>query len=1126
MKANLKRLFALFLAVSMLFALCVTAHAESPDRGWYDDSEWYDSDYDPGVFVYFPDYELDVKVGEELKVKATVLNAGNNAVYEWRSSEKDMVKFRKEKDTAYITGLKTGHTKITLTVTTYDGSSSDFDFFELDVIDGVSSVTAMGGGYYTLKAGESLSLTAYVSGGSGSYVYEWDTNGTAALTLSDKNRNNARVYAGSAGSGTVFLTVYDELDYSNNDTVQWDFTVDSIPSAQSPSIELSRGTIDIGAGGKASLSAAAYGGSGNYTYTWRSDNPGIVSVVPNGANAQIQATSTLLPGANTAQISVTARDNQTGLVSNTATCIVVVTGQSTVFDYMADAQIGVYLRMNKAAEEIDTVARVDFSKAVNSSATIKFETPSTGVGSLRMADGSVVRSGTNYTFDQFRKMLFYGAAAGSFNSNYRIVDGGFIITGKISIGVNGGGVGVTNVSMSASTLEIPTYSSQYIRVNVIPNDATSSVAWRSADPRIVSVNGSGNQCTLTTGGLTGKAMVVATVTDARGTSTEVSCSVTVKHEVVYDPTVHYDINLSLTLGSDYYGTKLADSMSNKYKSVFGAFPAESDTIKFSKLGNNRYGTMYLRNGALAEANRTYTFRDWIDMYFVPSAAGIYELGYEFSHGTNIMRGTIMIVIQGASVNVTMSPTALQMSPFSSQYVTLAIEPSSRAYRVTWTSSDNSVAPVTGSNTTAVINSVNNGTAVITAIVTDSLGVEVRRSCSVMVNSTGSTFNPSVSTTLGIPYVGTGTSSAMRSQFLAVYGITLQDNATIRFSSTGNNDVGVMRLADGSMIRPNTDYTLAQYVAMYTQPVAAGTYSVPYVLSFAGKSLSGTVSVIVNPANISTGFTLTSGDPYLFSNPLNGSSGAAIFADSIRNSAGANWGYIRINNTYSSIGTLYLDKNLSQLTPTTNITPQAVTGLYFVPGSEIGTFNVPYTVYAGTGAVVGTGTLSISRTGITFNDVPADAYYAQAVAWAVNKGITSGTGGNNFSPDMTVTRGQAVTFLWRAAGQPKAAGAVNPFNDVIAGAYYYDAVLWAVQQGITQGTGETTFSPDNPLNRDQLLTFLCRSNGGYAGGAQWSQLAVDWANKCDLLAGVPGVFVADSACPRCDVVYYLWKNYNS
>ena len=271
------------------------------------------------------------------------------------------------------------------------------------------------------------------------------------------------------------------------DTVQWDFTVDSIPSAQSPSIELSRGTIDIGAGGKASLSAAADGGSGNYTYTWRSDNPGIVSVVPNGANAQIQATSTLLPGANTAQISVTARDNQTRLVSNTATCIVVVTGQSTVFDYMADAQIGVYLRMNKAAEEIDTVARVDFSKAVNSSATIKFETPSTGVGSLRMADGSVVRSGTNYTFDQFRKMLFYGAAAGSFNSNYRIVDGGFIITGKNSIGVNGGG----------------------------------------------------NQCTLTTGGLTGKAMVVATVTDARGTSTEVSCSVTVKHEVVYDPTVHY-----------------------------------------------------------------------------------------------------------------------------------------------------------------------------------------------------------------------------------------------------------------------------------------------------------------------------------------------------------------------------------------------------------------------------------------------------------------------------------------------------------------------------------------------------------------------------------------------------------
>ena len=96
--------------------------------------------------------------------------------------------------------------------------------------------------------------------------------------------------------------------------------------------------------------------------------------------------------------------------------------------------------------------------------------------------------------------------------------------------------------------------------------------------------------------------------------------------------------------------------------------------------------------------------------------------------------------------------------------------------------------------------------------------------------------------------------------------------------------------------------------------------------------------------------------------------------------------------------------------------------------------------------------------------------------------------------------------------------------MLPGAYYYDAVLWAVQQGITLGTSDTTFIPDMPLHRDQLLTFLCRANGGYAGGDDWSNLAVNWASTRGLLAGVPGTFVAAGDCPRSDVVYYLWKNY--
>ena len=110
----------------------------------------------------------------------------------------------------------------------------------------------------------------------------------------------------------------------------------------------------------------------------------------------------------------------------------------------------------------------------------------------------------------------------------------------------------------------------------------------------------------------------------------------------------------------------------------------------------------------------------------------------------------------------------------------------------------------------------------------------------------------------------------------------------------------------------------------------------------------------------------------------------------------------------------------------------------------------------------------------FVDVPKNAYYADAVDWAVSEGITSGTTATTFSPDASCTRAQMVTFLWRAAGSPKVSGS-NPFSDVAANAYYYNAVLWAVQNGITSGTSATTFSPDADCTRAQIVTFLFRSS---------------------------------------------------
>jgi len=118
---------------------------------------------------------------------------------------------------------------------------------------------------------------------------------------------------------------------------------------------------------------------------------------------------------------------------------------------------------------------------------------------------------------------------------------------------------------------------------------------------------------------------------------------------------------------------------------------------------------------------------------------------------------------------------------------------------------------------------------------------------------------------------------------------------------------------------------------------------------------------------------------------------------------------------------------------------------------------------------------------SFADVAGDAYYADAVTWAVDKGITAGTTATTFSPDAACTRAQAVTFLWRAAGSPAPKSDANPFTDVKADAYYYDAVLWAVENGITAGTTAATFSPDATCTRAQIVTFLWRAQKAPAAG---------------------------------------------
>ena len=173
-----------------------------------------------------------------------------------------------------------------------------------------------------------------------------------------------------------------------------------------------------------------------------------------------------------------------------------------------------------------------------------------------------------------------------------------------------------------------------------------------------------------------------------------------------------------------------------------------------------------------------------------------------------------------------------------------------------------------------------------------------------------------------------------------------------------------------------------------------------------------------------------------------------------------------------------------------------------------------------------------QTGV-FVDVATGSYYEDAVDWAVENGITQGTDDTHFSPDGICTRAQAVTFLWRTAGSPEPETRTMPFTDVPVGSYYYDAVLWAVENGITEGTSNTTFSPNMACSRAQIVTFLWRSEKSPAAGTAnpfadvkstaYYADAVLWAVKENITKGTTNTtFSPNADCTRAQIVTFLWR----
>lgn len=166
----------------------------------------------------------------------------------------------------------------------------------------------------------------------------------------------------------------------------------------------------------------------------------------------------------------------------------------------------------------------------------------------------------------------------------------------------------------------------------------------------------------------------------------------------------------------------------------------------------------------------------------------------------------------------------------------------------------------------------------------------------------------------------------------------------------------------------------------------------------------------------------------------------------------------------------------------------------------------------------------------FTDVSKQDYFYKPVMWALENGVTSGTSETTFSPYSTCTRGQVVTFLWRLNGKPEPTTTYNPFVDVKESDYFYKAVLWAVEYGITAGTSATTFSPSNNCTYAQVITFLWRSedkplveNAAIANtyGDVYYKDAVAWADSNGVLSGSANQFAPNNDCPRADIVAYMY-----
>ena len=405
-------------------------------------------------------------------------------------------------------------------------------------------------------------------------------------------------------------------------------------------------------------------------------------------------------------------------------------------------------------------------------------------------------------------------------------------------------------------------------------------------------------------------------------------------------------------------------------------------------------------------------------------------------------------------------------------------------------------------------------------------------------------------TVGNDGNGTGTASPSTAAAGTMISLTATPNEGYRFKEWQVISGGVA-IKDDKFLMPNDN---VEVKAIFEEDVPAPTeYTITYDL--AGGTAEGNPDTytietrtftLKNPTKSGYTFTGWSGTGLTGENNLTvtiekGSTGDRSYTAHWRyNGSGHSYSYYTIKATAGAGGSISPSGNVSVREgrdQTFTITPDkgyAVANVK-IDGKSIGAVK-SYTFEN----VSRTHTIEVifmkangnPQTGV-FVDVATGSYYEDAVDWAVENGITKGTDDTHFSPDGICTRAQAVTFLWRTAGSPKPETRTMPFTDVPVGSYYYDAVLWAVENGITKGTSDTTFSPNMTCTRAQIVAFLWRSEKSPAAGTAnpfadvkstaYYADAVLWAVKEDITKGTTNTTFSPGAdCTRAQIVTFLWR----